>query len=168
FSVASSRPSRSFASSREIVPAVAASARRSYRAAVMRARSLLLFASLAAGCAPPAPERAVGWQVARDGPLCMALHQGRAEWIAIDLTRIPANDSGIRILAAPLGGVDAAPLPGYTLSAAGAPVRGRNFGGHTRGALRGIKFFFNPRPLLRRHPAGFRLAVQRDGAEVYA
>lgn len=133
----------------------------------MRALFALALAASAGGCSPAAPERAAGWQVVRDGPLCMALHQGRARWIAIDLTRLP-DGSGIRILAPPLGGVAAGPLPGYTLSAAGAPVRARNFGGHTRGALRGIKFIFNPRPLLRRHPQGFRLAVQRDGAEIYA
>lgn len=130
--------------------------------------SALALAALAGGCSPGDADRAAGWQVAREGPLCMALHSGRSEWIAIDLTRLPASDSGIRILSVPLGRVDTGPLPGYTLVAAGAPVRARNFGGHTRGELRGIKFFFNPRPLLRRHPHGFRLAVRRNGTEVYA
>jgi len=138
------------------------------RAPTLPLLAALAFAALAGGCSKPPPERAAGWQVARDGPLCMALHQGRTQWIAIDLTRYPAGDSGIRILSGPLSGVDAGPLPGYTLTAAGAPVRARNFGGHTRGTLRGIKFFFNPRPLLRRHSRGFRLTVLRDGAEVYA
>ncbi|MET1112283.1 MAG: hypothetical protein ABWX67_12220 [Allosphingosinicella sp.] len=128
------------------------------------ALALAALAALAA-CGSGAPDEGK-WSAGHGPDFCQAGRQSptREFWIML---RRPAYNSALSVRGPDFAGVaEGSNQSGYTLTIDGTPVRAEVFGTVDRGKP-GLDFLFNPRPLLRRHPAGFEAVIARDGREIY-
>lgn len=129
----------------------------------MRRAALLALLCVGASCGRQSNDGTWG---SGSGPdFCVASRLGGASEIAFTLR--DGGSSGISIYAPDFAStIFGREYPELRLVIDGTPVRARALGAFWRDK-QGIDFLLNLRPVLRRHPRGFRLAVHRDGDAVY-
>jgi hypothetical protein len=117
---------------------------------------------LAAACGRGTPGRAE-WANGNGHDFCQANGIAPQRTMAITLVAAPGG-SALSVSGGELAALDPrGDLSGVTLEVDGAPVRARAEGGLQPGDVHRVDFFFDPRPLVRRHPDGFAATLLRNG-----
>ena len=121
---------------------------------------------VAAGCGGGGPDRAK-WGAVNKADFCELIGEAAHGKLVLHLVAAPIG-SAVGVSGDALSGLATRDeLPGVTLIMDGDAVRAAGSGMVQLDGRHSVDFFFDPRMLIRRHPGGFEVAVQKDGRDLY-